>query len=287
MSGLVLVTGGTGKTGTRLSARLRQAGWSALSASRLRQDSGEIRSVAFDWYDPRGHDAALEGVERIYLVAPVGASDPIEVMGPFIERAIAKGACRFVLLSSSLIEEGGPAMGAVHALLRRSAPGWAVLRPSWFMENFSVGQHAATIRDEDAIYSATDDGSVPFIAVEDIVEVAFHALTDDVAVNEGLVITGPKALSYDQAAAIIGGARGRLVRHIRLKGEQLTDRFRAIGLPDEYAAMLAGLDRAIGAGAEARTTATVARMTGQEPQSLAVFAARSAGVWRTNVALDR
>jgi ergot alkaloid biosynthesis protein len=287
VSGLVLVTGGTGKTGARLSARLRQAGWSALSASRSSQASGEIRSAAFDWYDPRGHDAALEGVERIYLVAPVGASDPIEVMGPFIERAIAKGACRFVLLSSSLIEEGGPAMGAVHALLRRGAPGWAVLRPSWFMENFSVGQHAATIRDEDAIYSATDDGLVPFIAVEDIVEVAFHALTDDEAVNEGLVITGPKALSYDQAAAIIGAARGRPVRHIRLNGEQLTDRFRAIGLPDEYAAMLAGLDRAIAAGAEARTTATVARMTGQEPQSLAVFAARSAGVWRTNVALDR
>jgi uncharacterized protein YbjT (DUF2867 family) len=112
-------------------------------------------------------------------------------------------------------------------------------------------------------------------------------LTDDEAVNEGLVITGPKALSYDQAAAIIGAARGRPVRHVRLNGEKLTDRFRAIGLPDGYAAMLAGLDRAIAAGAEARTTATLARMTGQEPQSLAVFAARSAGVWRTNVALDR
>jgi ergot alkaloid biosynthesis protein len=282
VSGLVLVTGGTGKTGARLSARLRQAGWSALSASRSSQASGEIRSAAFDWYDPRGHDAALQGVERIYLVAPVGANDPIEVMAPFIERAIAKGARRFVLLSSSLIEEGGPAMGAVHALLRRSAPEWAVLRPSWFMENFSVGQHAATIRDEDAIYSATDDGLVPFIAVEDIVEVAFRALTDDKAVNEGLVITGAEALNYDQAAAIIGAARGRPVRHIRLNGEQLTDRFRAIGLSHNYAAMLAGLDRAIAAGAEARTTATVARMTGREPQSLAVFAARSAAVWRTN-----
>ena len=77
------------------------------------------------------------------------------------------------------------------------------------------------------------------------------------------------------------------MRHIRLNGEQLTDRFRAIGLPDEYAAMLAGLDRAIAAGAEARTTATVARMTGQEPQSLAVFAARSAGYGeRTSLLID-
>jgi hypothetical protein len=96
------------------------------------------------------------------------------------------------------------------------------------------------------------------------------------------VITGAEALNYDQAAAIIGAARGRPVRHIRLNGEQLTDRFRAIGLPHNYAAMLAGLDRAIAAGAEARTTATVARVTGREPQSLAVFAARSARVWRTN-----
>jgi ergot alkaloid biosynthesis protein len=280
MSGQILVTGGTGKTGGRLAARLRHGGWSALNASRSSGPSGGAGSVAFDWYDGRSHGAALDDVERVYLVAPVGASDPVEVMEPFIERAIANGVRRFVLLSSSLIEEDGPAMGKVHALLRRRAPEWAVLRPSWFMENFSVGHHAATIRDEGAIYSATDDGLVPFIAVEDIVEVAFRALTNDQAPNQDLLITGPEALSYDAAATIIGQARDSAVRHMRLSAEQLTERFAATGVPPDYAAMLAGLDRAIAHGAEARTTEVVPQLTGRPAQSLAAFAARNAEVWR-------
>lgn len=280
MSGIVLVIGGTGKTGGRLIERLGEEGWAARCASRSAKALPGAEGVAFDWCDPQGHDAALAGVESIYLVAPVGSNDPIEVMEPFIERAIAQGVRRLVLLSSSLIEEGGPAMGAVHALLRRRAPEWAVLRPSWFMENFSVGQHLATIRDEDAIYSATDDGRVPFIAVDDIAEVAFRALTNEETPNDGLVLTGPNSMSYDEAAAVIGAARGRAVRHVRLTGEELTARFKAFGLAHEYAAMLAGLDRAIAAGAEARTTQVVARLTGRAPWSLDDFATRNASAWR-------
>ena len=122
MSGIVLVIGGTGKTGGRLIERLGEEGWAARCASRSAKALPGAEGVAFDWCDPQGHDAALAGVESIYLVAPVGSNDPIEVMEPFIERAIAQGVRRLVLLSSSLIEEGGPAMGAVHALLHRRAP---------------------------------------------------------------------------------------------------------------------------------------------------------------------
>jgi uncharacterized protein YbjT (DUF2867 family) len=200
-------------------------------------------------------------------------------MQPFIELAIAQGVRRFVLLSSSAIEKGGPAMGVVHALLHSIAPEWAVLRPSWFMENFVEG-HLATIRDQDAIYSATDDGLVPFIAADDIAEVAFRALTNNEALNNDLVITGPKALSYGEAAAIIGKARGRAVRHARLNGEELTARFESFGVAHDYAAMLAGLDRAIAGGAEARTTPVVAQLTGHGPISLEDFAARNAAEWR-------
>jgi ergot alkaloid biosynthesis protein len=279
MSDTILVTGGTGKTGGRLIHRLVEQGWTARCASRSGKAAAGVDGVKFDWHDVQGHAAALAGVKRIYLVAPVGSNSPLEVMQPFIELAIARGVRRFVLLSSSALEEGGPAMGAVHALLHRIAPEWAVLRPSWFMENFA-GSHLATIRDQDSIYSATDDGLIPFIAADDIAEVAFRALTDKDAANSDLLITGPEALSYGEAAAIIGKARGRPVRHVRLSGAELTARFESFGVAPDYAAMLAGLDRAIAAGAEARTTSVVAQLTGRGPMSLEDFAARNAAVWR-------
>ncbi|WP_420593719.1 ergot alkaloid biosynthesis protein [Deinococcus sp.] len=277
MSGNILVTGGTGKTGAALMKRLTQAGHPAISASRTAMTPGSVR---FDWDDAQSHDAALNGVSGVYLVAPIGSSTPIDVMEPFVKRALSQGVQRFVLLSSSLIDENGPAMGAVHALLKRHAPQWAVLRPSWFMENFSQGPHAETIVHEDAIYSATDDGVVPFVAVDDIAEVAQRALTDKQAPNTDLIITGPVALSFDQVAEMIGAVRGRAVKHIRQTQAQRTASFQAVGVPPEFANMLSELDRAIAHGAEARTTSVISAMTGRAPTSFAAFAAEHSHVWR-------
>ncbi|MFN3847724.1 MAG: type III pantothenate kinase, partial [Paracoccaceae bacterium] len=48
-------------------------------------------------------------------------------MQPMLEQAMARGVRRFVLLSSSLFEPGGPLMGGVHAWLSAHADEWAVL----------------------------------------------------------------------------------------------------------------------------------------------------------------
>lgn len=279
MTGKVLVLGGTGKTGGPLVRRLTEEGHGVKCASRSGAAPGGAEGCRFDWYAAESHGAALDGVGSIYLIAPLGAPDPLQVMQPFIETAIARGVGRFVLLSSSLLEEGGPAMGMVHAFLRQCAPQWAVLRPSWFMQNFVIDPHLTSICSEGAIYSATDDGLVPFIDAEDIAEVALHALTDARPTANDLLITGPQAISYDQVAATIGGVVGRPVRHVRLTAEQLAKRFEDAGIPAEYATMLAGLDRAIAAGAEARTTDIVEKVTGHPPASFESFAQAHAGQW--------
>lgn len=279
MSSKVLVIGGTGKVGGRLVKRLVEAEQQTRSASRSGKAPVGAEGIVFDWFDVDGHAAALSGVDCVYMIAPIGSSNPIEVMEPFIERAIAEGTRRFVLQSSSLIGEGGPAMGAVHALLHQRAPEWAVLRPSWFMENFTIDAHLESIKSDDALYSATDDGVVPFIAVADIAEVALNVLMQDEPVNDGLILSGPEALSYVEVAHIIGEARGKPVRHIRLIAEELAKRLEGFGIPQEFATMLAGLDRAIAAGADARTTPTVFEMTGRAPLTFADFAVAHAAVW--------
>lgn len=81
---------------------------------------------------------------------------------------------------------------------------WAVLRPSWFMQNFTgTHTHARSIRDEGIISTATASGRVGFVDAEDIAAVAVRALTDEQAPNTGLVLTGPEALSHDDIAAVI------------------------------------------------------------------------------------
>ncbi len=192
---------------------------------------------------------------------------------------MGRGVRRFVLLSSSRLEPGGPMMGEVHAWLAKSASEWAVLRPSWFMQNFSEGPHAATIREEGIIYTATGAGRVGFIDAEDIAAAAAASLTATTPLNSDVVLTGPDALSYDDTAAIITAALGRPVRHVSLDPAALAARFVAQGLRSDYAGMLAGLDADIASGAEDRTTLGVEQVTGQRPTSFRAFANRVLETW--------
>lgn len=276
-SGTILVTGGTGKTGGQTAKRLAELGYSVRIASRSAQGSD---AVHFDWANESTFPAALEGISAVYLVAPVLVLDPLPLMSRFIDRAQHCGVRRFVLLSASSLPEGGPAMGGVHKLLRESTPEWTVLQPSWFMENFSSGQHLPTIRDQGIIVSATGRGRVPFIAVKDIANVAVRALTDEVPHNAAHLITGPEALSYAEAAEIIALAAGVSVRHHNVTAGMLTERWIAMGVDRQYASMLAGMDEAIASGSEDRVTSTVETVTGRRPQSLLEFAREHACAWR-------
>ncbi|MEU3053160.1 NAD(P)H-binding protein [Streptomyces griseus] len=270
-----LVIGATGTTGSRVAARLSAAGHRVRAASRTARAVPGAEAVRFDWEDSTSHGPALTGVDRVYLVPPVGHPEPAGLMLPFLERARDAGVGRAVLLSSSAIPSGGPATGLVHQALPDHFGAWAVLRPSWFMQNFTGAHlHALSIREAGVIATATGGGRVGFVDAEDIAAVAVHALTDERSPDTDLVITGPRALSYDDVAAAVGRGTGRPVVHERLSHEAMRDRLAASGIPVPFAELLAGLDRAIAEGAEDRVTDTVLRVTGRPPGDFDTFVGR-------------
>lgn len=176
----------------RVKARLPVAGHRVKAASRRATPLPGAEAVRFDWYDPTCFDDALAGTDRVYLVPPIGDRDPAAVMLPFLRRARAAGVARAVLLSSSAIAEGGPAVGAVHRALPGLFEQWAVLRPSWFMQNFTgTHAHADSIRDQGTIMTAAGTGRVGFVDADDIAAVAVQALTQDRAPTADPVLTGP------------------------------------------------------------------------------------------------
>lgn len=256
----VLVIGGTGTTGSLLANLLPDARIGTRKP--VRDDH-----VRFDWDDPATFDGALQDVDRVYLIPPVGVADPAPVVESFLARA--RLVRRVVLLSSSAVGESATGMGALPALVR-AMPEWAVLRPSWFMQNFT-GDHpvAAGVRAGE-IVTATGDGRVAFVDAADIAAVAARALTDPLPHNTDHLITGPEALSYADAAAIITELTGRPVRHRSVSTPDLAERL-AAGLPREFAAVLAHLDEDIRGGAEDRVTTTVLDVTGRLARSFRDF----------------
>ncbi|WP_078095970.1 NAD(P)H-binding protein [Streptomyces sp. fd1-xmd] len=269
-----LVIGAAGTTGRRVTAGLIAEGRRVKAAGRAPTPQPGAQSVRFDWNEPATWAGALDGVDRVYLIPPTGSPDPAGVMLPFLWQARAAGVRRAVLLSSSAIPAGGPAVGRVHEQLPALFEEWAVLRPSWFMQNFAgSAPHARTIGEHGTILTASGDGRVGFVDAEDIAAVAVRALTDDQAPNTDLVLTGPQALSYADAAAIIAEATGRPVVHRQLTFEELRDRW-AAEIPLEFATMLAAMDRAIADGAEDRTSDAVERLTGRPPGTFRAFVER-------------
>lgn len=259
-----LVLGGTGTTGSRVVAALREHGHPVRIATRRPIAECDVR---FDWTEPDTFWPAAYGARAVYLVA----SEPA-LAEPFLERAQVTGVRRIVLLSSSAVSEGMSGLGELHRTIAATTREWAVLRPAWFMQNF-VGEHplAAGIRADGEVVTATGDGRVAFVDAGDIAAVALRALTDERPHNTDHVITGPEPLSYADAAAIITELTGRPVLHRSVSASELITRLTGHGYSVELSSVLAALDGDIRAGSEDRTTDTVARLTGRPPRTFRDF----------------
>jgi uncharacterized protein YbjT (DUF2867 family) len=265
----VLVIGGTGTTGGRIAALLREQETAVRIATRKPVAGDHVR---FDWDEPDTYRTAVTGVDRIYLIAPGSAVEPAPLVESFLADAVHAGVRRVVLLSSSALPEDAPGIGVLPRVVRATVPEWAILRPSWFMQNF-LGEHpiAHGIRTRGEIVTATGSGRVGFVDAADIAAVAVRALLDTVSHDTDHLITGPEALSYADTAAIITSVTGRPVRHRAVDTATMAEAFVGIGMPPAYAVMLAGLEEDIRRGTEDRVSTTVPDLTGHPARSFTDF----------------
>ncbi|KAG6012881.1 hypothetical protein E4U54_007244 [Claviceps lovelessii] len=283
----ILLTGGNGKTAGHIANLLKEAKLPFIIGSRSSNPHTVERHRTFDWLDEATFDNVLsvdeemEPVSVVWLVSP-----PILDLAPpvirFIDFASSRGVKRFVLLSASTIEKGGPAMGLIHAHLDTlEGVSYTVLRPSWFMENLSTrGEFPCdTIREEDTIYSAAKGGKIPFISVADVARVALRALTAPALYNADHVLLGPELLTYDDVAEMLTRVVGRNILHVRLTESELAAKLQKRGMPADEAAMHASLDLIVEAGAEERLNTEVKDLTGEEARSFADFVSDNKNVW--------
>jgi uncharacterized protein YbjT (DUF2867 family) len=131
-----LILGATGKTGRRIAERLRAAGATIRPAARRDAD------VPFDWDDVTTHDAALRGVTAVYLVPPTLRTDFAPQVTAFIDRARSAGVRHVTFLSARGVDLAPPDVPPRAVELHLAGAddlGHAIVRPGWFMHNFSEG----------------------------------------------------------------------------------------------------------------------------------------------------
>jgi uncharacterized protein YbjT (DUF2867 family) len=286
-SGPVLVTGATGTTGRHLTELLREGGARVREAGRHpRPGASPGTSVLFDWGDPATYPAALDGISGLYLLRPPRAAEAMPLVERFLAAARVAGVRRIVLLHSMV---AGPAgMPEIRQAVEESATEYAILQPSWFMQNFT-GTHptAVALRERGEIATATGNGRVGFIDARDIAAAAAAALLAPEPPNTRYLLTGPETLSYPEVAAILSETTGRTIRHTALTAGQLTARWAAAGLPENLATTASDLDIAISRGDYDYTTPDVQDLTGQPPRSFQDFATEHRSTWHNSVPVAR
>jgi uncharacterized protein YbjT (DUF2867 family) len=271
---LTLVLGATGKTGSRVASRLISRGLPVRTAARSGADAD------FDWDDPGSYAPALQGVTRVYLLGPVMRTDFAGQVSVFLDQAEAAGARHVTYLSAYGIDSAPPetAMRRVELdLLGRPALTHSILRPAWFMQNFSE----TFLKPIDgAIVVPAGDGAEAFVDAGDIAAVACVTLADPQAhAGAQYALTGPEALTIGEAAKIISDVSGQAVDYTDVDRGEWVAAAVAGGVPAEYGAVLRMLTETVASGYGSRPNGDVEQVTGTPPASFADFARRAAAAW--------
>ncbi|MEO3823894.1 NAD(P)H-binding protein [Actinomadura sp. B10D3] len=270
-SGLTLVLGGTGKTGRRVVERLEARDVPVRMGSRS-------ASPPFDWEDEGTWAPVLRDVEKVYLsyypdLAAPGAPAAVRA---FTDAAVEAGVRHVVLLSG----RGEPEAQECERIVQDSGLAWTVVRSSWFAQNFSEDYLLdAVLAGELAL--PVGDVPEPFIDAGDIADVAVEALTGAGHAGELHEVTGPRALTFAEAAAEIGRACGRDIAFVRVGAEDYAAALAGGGLPAELIEFLTYLFTTVLDGRNARPAGGVRRALGREPRDFADYARETAasGIW--------
>lgn len=270
-----LVLGATGKTGRRITARLRLQGTPVRSASR----SGR---TPFDWATPSTWGPALDGVAAVYVVAP-GVPGPVH---DFVRQAESAGVDHLVLLSGRGADTwGGTDFGRdmrdAEEAVRGSAVGWTVLRPNNFAQNFDEELWHAPLLEGELALPAGNVGE-PFIDIEDVAEVAAAVLTDPRPhAGRTYELSGPRAITFAEAAELISRAADTPITYRQIPAAEYRAALVARGLTDDDAHHIAEMFVMMDRGLLAGTTDGVATVLGRAPRTFEDYVVRIAasGAW--------
>jgi uncharacterized protein YbjT (DUF2867 family) len=266
-SDLTLVLGGNGKTGRRVGARLRALGRPVRIGSR----AGD---PPFDWDDRSTWAGSLAGVRSAYLSYQPDLAFPgaAETVGAYAALAASLGVRRLVLLSGRGEEGAEAGERAVAA----AGVEWAVVRAAFFMQNFSEDFLADAVA-AGVVALPGGDVAEPFVDAGDIADVAVAALLGRVELGRVYEVTGPRALTFAQAAAEISAAAGRPVAYVPVRVGDFVAGMVEAGVPAELAKGLGELFGTVLDGRNTRTTGGVPEALGRAPRDFSDFAAAAWG----------
>ena len=273
MSALVL--GGTGQVGAEVARLLAARHLTVRATTRNAASAPQVANV--EWLEidgdrPEVPAGAFDDVDRVFLLAPAGWADQCTFLLPWIRAAERAQVANAVLMTAfEPDDQEDSSFGRAEAALAATSIPHAVLRPSWFMQNFH-NYWGEGIRREGVIRLPAGEGRVGFIDTRDIAAAAANLLGAPQVENRTFVLTGPEALNHADVARILSEVSGRPIRYEDVDDVTFRRMLVADGMPPEYANLVVDMFPVVRGNRASLVTDVVQSLTDAAPRTLASYA---------------
>ena len=220
MTGKILSVGAAGKFAGLVVPELVKRGAQVRGLTHTPDHVGKVRqngaqeAVVADLRDPASLDKALEGVERVFYVAPAFQTDEPDLGRNMVAAAKRAGVRRIVfssVIDPILTELGNHGVkGPVEQAMIASDLEYTFLHPTLFFQNYALAWPKVA---ETGVFAEPYSSEKPITRVDyrDVAEVAAIALTEDRLLFGTFQLCAEGNLNRHQVAKLMGEAIGRTV----------------------------------------------------------------------------
>ncbi|MFE8011509.1 SDR family oxidoreductase [Streptomyces antibioticus] len=267
----IVVTGATGHLGRHVVEQLLEKVPAQEITAVVRDEAKAadlaargVRLAVADYNTPETFDGLFTAGDKVLLISgnefDKGRPGQHQVV---IDAAKAAGVALLAYTSAP-----GPLTAALaddhrateRALTASGVP-YTLLRNGWYHENYT--EQLAPVLAHDAVVSAAGEGRISSASRADYAAAAVAVLTGEGHENRTYELGGDEAWSLTEYAAELSRQTGREIVHTPVSTEALTGILTGAGLPEQFAAILAGVDASIEKGELVVTSGDLSRLIGR------------------------
>lgn len=279
----ILVTGSTGRLGGLVASSLRDrhgiepkvlVRQTHLDAANWQTPSG-MEVLVGDYQDPSSLEAALEGVDAVFLVSPVHPEMRARELALAECAARQKSQPHIVKISGlgtrldSFINSGRWHAEIERGILERGLLG-TFLRPFFFMQN--LGFQAHNMRDQGELRGGIAGSAIAMVDARDVAEVAAAVLMGKTPIEgQAVALTGAQSVTYEDVAALASAVFGRRVKYTRQSMGEIRSALAQSGQPDWHIEILLQFNEAFKQGWGDEISDTVHRVLGRAPRTVEAY----------------
>ena len=281
MSEKILVICATGKVGTELVKLLNNNGVLVKAATRNPSVAssilpGPVEVTEFDFEKPETFANALDGVDKVFLMARPGDNNSDKVAIPFIEEAKKKGIKHIVDLTAIIVIF---MLRILEKYVENSGIPYTHLRPNWFMQNFNSGPMLKDIQATGALHLPASNAKISFIDVRDIAAVGAAVLTGGNHFGKAYTLTGGEAIDHFEAADILSSAAKKKVSYIPISDDTARTILINAGIENDQIERWSNFFGIVRKGFCAPVSDDVETIIGRPPITFGKYAADYAAYW--------